>query len=30
MKRQFHTQGGCGGMVSILLVGVIVAVWYFL
>lgn len=24
MKRQFHTQGGCGGMVSMILLGVLV------
>lgn len=33
MQRRFHTgNGGCGGMVSILLIGVIVAgtaIWYF-
>lgn len=31
MKRQFHTgNGGCGGMVSIMLIGVIVlSYWIF-
>lgn len=30
MKRRFHTQGGCGGMVSMILAGVLVAVIFFL
>lgn len=29
MKRHFHTQGGCGGMVSMIFIVVLIAVFFF-